>query len=233
MFKKAISILSAIFFLSNVSYADTTNIGVKLSYGSLEAAGTETTDSAGSDAGGAVVDSGSGDGSFPFASLFVEREIELDGFNVALGLDYVPFEAEVDKLGGGDGTDATVELKDHFTVYVQPSKKLDNGITVFGKLGYSQADVKISEITRQTGGAGQANDNASTDTGATRNLEGPTVGLGIEKDVDFGPIAGGAVRLEYSYTQYDDISYTTSNSKVLNAKDIELQAINLSFVKKF
>jgi len=230
MLKKTISIVSAIFFLSNVSYADTTNIGVKLSYGSLEASGTESTDSAGSQTGGTVVDSGSGDGSFPFASLFVEREIELDGFNVALGLDYVPFEAEVDKLGGGDGTDATVELKDHFTIYVQPSKKLDNGITVFGKLGYSQADVKISEVTRQSTTGG---DTASTDTGATRNLEGPTVGLGIEKDVDFGPITGGAVRLEYSYTSYDDISYTNSNSKVLTAKDIELQAINLSFVKKF
>jgi hypothetical protein len=227
MFKKTIGIVSAIFFLSNASYADTTNIGVKLSYGSLEATGTETTDKAGSNSGGTVVDSGSGDGSFPFASLFVEREIELDGFNVALGLDYVPFEAEVDKLGGGDGTDATVELKDHFTVYVQPSKKLDNGITVFGKLGYSQADVKISEVTRQatTGG-----DTASTDTGATRNLEGPTVGLGIETDV---AAIDGAVRLEYSYTDYDDISYTNSNSKVLTAKDIELQAINLSFVKKF
>ena len=227
MLKKTIGIVSAIFFLSNVSYADTTNIGVKLSYGSLEASGTESTDSDGSQTGGTVVDSGSGDGSFPFASLFVEREIELDGFNVALGLDYVPFEAEVDKLGGGDGTDATVELKDHFTVYVQPSKKLDNGITVFGKLGYSQADVKISEVTRQatTGG-----DTASTDTGATRNLEGPTVGLGIETDV---AAIGGAVRLEYSYTNYDDISYTNSNSKVLTAKDIELQAINLSFVKKF
>ena len=227
MFKKTIGIVSAIFFLSNVSYADTTNIGVKLSYGSLEATGTETTDAAGSNSGGSVVDSGSGDGSFPFASLFVEREIELDGFNVALGLDYVPFEAEVDKLGGGDGTDATVELKDHFTIYVQPSKKLDNGVTVFGKLGYSQADVKISEVARQatTGG-----DTASTDTGATRNLEGPTVGLGIETDV---AAIGGAVRLEYSYTDYDDISYTNSNSKVLTAKDIELQAINLSFVKKF
>ena len=227
MFKKTIGIVSAIFFLSNVSYADTTNIGVKLSYGSLEATGTETTDKAGSNSGGTVVDSGSGDGSFPFASLFVEREIELDGFNVALGLDYVPFEAEVDKLGGGDGTDATVELKDHFTIYVQPSKKLDNGVTVFGKLGYSQADVKISEVARQatTGG-----DTASTDTGATRNLEGPTVGLGIETDV---AAIGGAVRLEYSYTDYDDISYTNSNSKVLTAKDIELQAINLSFVKKF
>jgi len=227
MLKKTIGIVSAIFFLSNVSYADTTNIGVKLSYGSLEASGTESTDSAGSQTGGTVVDSGSGDGSFPFASLFVEREIELDGFNVALGLDYVPFEAEVDKLGGGDGTDATVELKDHYTVYIQPSKKLDNGITVFGKLGYSQADVKISEVTRQatTGG-----DTASTDTGATRNLEGPTVGLGIETDV---AAIGGAVRLEYSYTDYDDISYTNSNSKVLTAKDIELQAINLSFVKKF
>ena len=161
MLKKITTILLSVFFLSSVAIADTTNVGVKLSYGSLEASGTETTN-----LNSTPVDSGSGDGSFPYASIFVEREIELTNANIAFGLDYIPFEAEVDKLGGGDGTDATVNLKDHFTVYIQPSKKLDNGLSVFGKIGYSQADVKITDVTRQAT-ATQANDDASTDTGAS------------------------------------------------------------------
>lgn len=206
------------------SLADTTNVGLKLSYGNLDASGTETTDSAGSNSGGAAVSSGSGDATFPFASAFVEREFELSNFNVALGLDVVPIKAEVDKLTGGTGTDATVELKNHYTIYVQPSKKLDNGISVFAKLGYSQADVKISEVSRQSTTGG---DTASTDTGATKSLEGPMGGIGFEKETSFG-----AVRLEYTYTDYDQISYTNSNSKVLTA-DADISVLSLSLVKKF
>ena len=218
MLKKITTILFSVFFLSSMAIADTTNVGVKLSYGSLEASGTETTDQS------TTVSSGSGDASFPYASIFVEREIELTNANIAFGLDYIPFEAEVDKLGGGNGTDATVNLKDHFTVYIQPSKKLDNGLSVFGKIGYSQADVKITDVTRQATTAGTA----STDTGATKSLEGPMIGIGVEKEV-----AIGAVRLELTHTEYDDINYTNSNSKKLTAKDIKMQSINLSLVKKF
>jgi hypothetical protein len=219
MLKKITTILLSVSFLSSVAIADTTNIGVKLSYGTLEASGTETTN-----LNSTAVSSGSGDGSFPFGSVFVEREIELTNANIAFGLDYIPFEAEVDKLGGGDGTDATVNLKDHFTVYIQPSKKLDNGLSVFGKIGYSQADVKITDVTRQASTAGTA----STDTGATKSLEGPMIGIGVEKEVAFG-----AVRVELTHQEYDDITYTNSNSKVLTAKNIELQSLNLSLVKKF
>lgn len=229
MLKKIITSVSLAFLISTNAFSDTTNVGVKLSYGKLEATGTEQTDATSSNGGGTVINSGSGDGDFPFASIFIEREIELNNFNLAVGVDYVPLEAEVEKLGGGTGTDATVDLKDHYTIYIQPMKKLNNGVTVFGKLGYSQADVKVSELSRQATTAGSP-DAASTDTGATKSLEGPTAGLGIEADV---AAIGGAVRLEYSYTDYDDISYTNSNGKVLTAKDIELQAINLSFVKKF
>jgi len=219
MLKKITTVLLSVFFLCSMAIADTTNVGVKLSYGTLEASGTETTN-----LNSTAVDSGSGDGTFPFGSIFVEREFELSKANIALGIDYIPFEAEVDKLGGGNGTDATVNLKDHFTVYLQPSKKLDNGLSVFGKIGYSQADVKITDVSRQATTAGTA----STDTGATKSLEGPMIGIGVEKEVAFG-----AVRVELTHQEYDDITYTNSNSKVLTAKGIELQSINLSLVKKF
>ena len=222
--KKILTTLACLVGFQGFALADTTNVGIKLSYGNFDASGSETTDSAGSNAGGTAV-SRSGDADFPFASAFIERDFALTNFNVALGLDYIPLEAEIETIGGTTGFNAKVEVKDQFTLYVQPSKKLDNGISVFAKLGYSQADLKVSQTSRQatTGG-----DTAGTDTGATRDLEGPMIGLGVEKQ-----FANNAfVRLEVSYTDYDEISYTNSNGKILKAS-AELTAAHLSIGKKF
>ena len=218
--KKILTTLACLVGLQGFALADTTNVGIKLSYGNFDAKGSETTDLA---ADGAVARSGDAD--FPFASVFVERDFALTNFNIALGLDYIPLEAEVETIGGGTGFDAKVEVKDQFTVYIQPSKKLDNGITIFGKLGYSQADLQISQTARQ---ASTDSDAAGTDTGASRDLEGPMIGLGVEKE-----FANKAfVRFEVSYTDYDEISYTNTNSKVLKAS-AELTAAHLSIGKKF
>jgi hypothetical protein len=156
----------------------------------------------------------------------LEREKEFTNFNVALGLDFIPLTAEIDKLGGGDGTDATVEVGNQITLYVQPSKELSNGLKVFGKLGYSRMSVDITDITRQATTAGTA----STDANTSKDLDGITVGLGVEKSVSAGPF--DFIRLEASYTDYDSISHTNSNSKKLTA-DADLTAINLSIGKKF
>ena len=226
--KKILTTLACLVGLQGFALADTTNVGIKLSYGNFDASGTETPDSAGSNAGGTAV-SRSGDADFPFASVFVERDFALTNFNIALGLDYIPLEAEVESIGGGTGFDAKVEVKDQFTVYIQPSKKLDNGITIFGKLGYSQADLKVSQTARQAQSANQKTPDAvGTDTGASRDLEGPMIGLGVEKE-----FANKAfVRFEVSYTDYDEISYTNSNGKILKAS-AELTAAHLSIGKKF
>jgi hypothetical protein len=142
--KKILTTLACLVSLQGFALADTTNVGIKLSYGNFDAKGSETTDLA---ADGAVAKSGDAD--FPFASVFIERDFALTNFNIALGLDYIPLEAEVETIGGTTGFNAKVEVKDQFTVYIQPSKKLDNGITIFGKLGYSQADLQISQTSRQ------------------------------------------------------------------------------------
>ena len=228
--KKVLTTLACLVGLQGFALADTTNVGIKLSYGNFDASGSETQDSGSINSGGAAI-ARSGDADFPFASAFIERDFALTSFNIALGLDYIPLEAEVETIGGTTGFNAKVEVKDQFTLYVQPSKKLDNGITIFGKLGYSQADLQISQTSRQaqsaTGGA-QANDTAGTDTGASRDLEGPMIGLGVEKE-----FANKAfVRFEVSYTDYDEISYTNSNGKILKAS-AELTAAHLSIGKKF
>ena len=219
--KKITLAISGLVLLAGSAFADSTNIGAKLSYGNFDASGTETQN--------LTSDpklTSSGDANFPFASIFLEREKEFTNFNVALGLDFIPLTAEIDKLGGGDGTDATVEVGDQITLYVQPSKELSNGLKVFGKLGYSRMSVDITDITRQATTAGTA----STDGNTSKDLDGITVGLGVEKSVSAGPF--DFIRLEASYTDYDSISHTNSNSKKLTA-DADLTAINLSIGKKF
>lgn len=227
--KKILTTLVCLVGLQGFALADTTNVGIKLSYGNFDASGSETTDSTGANtnSGGSAV-SRSGDADFPFASIFIERDFALTNFNIALGLDYIPLEAEVETIGGTTGFNAKVEVKDQFTVYIQPSKKLDNGLTLFGKLGYAQADLQITQTSRQAQSGSQANDAAGTDRGASRDLEGPMFGLGVEKE-----FANKAfVRFEVSYTDYDEISYTNSNGKILKASS-ELTAGHLSIGKKF
>jgi len=224
--KKLTLAISGLVLLAGAAFADSTNIGAKLSYGDFDASGTETQN--------LTSDpklNSSGNAKFPFASIFLEREKEFSNLNVALGLDFIPLTAEIDTLNGGgaaNGTKAKVEVGNQITLYVQPSKELSNGLKVFGKLGYSRMTVDISEITRQpvTNGSGTA----STDKATSKDLDGVTVGLGIEKSVSAGPF--DFIRLEASYTDYDSISHTNSNSKKLTA-DADLTAINLSIGKKF
>ena len=219
--KKITLALSGLVLLAGSAFADSTNIGAKLSYGNFDVSGTETQNLT-----SAAKLNSSGSAKFPFASIFLEREKEFTNLNVALGLDFIPLTAEIDKLGGGDGTDATVEVGNQITLYVQPSKELSNGLKVFGKLGYSRMTVDITDITRQATTAGTA----STDKATSKDLDGVTVGLGIEKSVSAGPF--DFIRLEASYTDYDSISHTNSNSKKLTA-DADLTAISLSIGKKF
>ena len=228
--KKILTTLACLVGLQGFALADTTNVGIKLSYGNFDASGSETQDSGSINSGGTAL-ARSGDADFPFASAFIERDFALANFNVALGLDYIPLEAEIETIGGTTGFNAKVEVKDQFTLYVQPSKKLNNGFSIFGKLGYSKADLNVSQTSRQAQsaiGQAQAADAAGTNTGASLDLEGPMFGLGVEKQ-----FANNAfVRLEVTYTDYDEVSFTNSNGKILKASS-ELTAGHLTIGKKF
>jgi hypothetical protein len=76
-------------------------------------------------------------------------------WDVAFGLDYIPFSTEIDSRSESNtdltetttvnGTrSATIDLRNHLTAYIQPSYNLGNGLAVFGKVGFSHADLKIS-----------------------------------------------------------------------------------------
>jgi opacity protein-like surface antigen len=210
--------------------ADNYNIGLSGSYGKFEASGDQTKDG--------VKKNESGDAEFPFASIFVEYNKTMSKeWDVAFGLDYIPFSAEIDDRSGADvggdltGTtdgvanaartgnkSATLDLKNHTTVYVQPTYNLGNGLAVFGKVGYSHADLEITSRNVATGSSLNKKD----------DLEGYLVGLGVQKNIDKTMF----VRFEANYTDYDSVTYTNATGTRFTA-DPELWAAKISIGKSF
>jgi opacity protein-like surface antigen len=225
---KIAKLSAASLLLASVSIpalADNYNIGLSGSYGNFEAKGNETNDGR--------VKNAEGDATFPFASIFIEYNKTMSKeWDVAFGLDYIPFSAEIDSKSGADvggdiettanptnGTkSATLDLKNHATFYIQPAYNLGNGLSAFGKIGYSHADLKINS--------------GNTATGSTLNkddtLEGYLVGVGIQKNIDKTMF----VRFEANYTDYDTVTYTNSSGTKFTA-DPELWTAKISIGKSF
>jgi hypothetical protein len=225
MKKLTIAFISVIFLAAS---AQADSVGVRISQANMDASGSHTTNSttAGALGGGGAAVNASGNADFMVASLFAEKDIELGGMNMSIGLDVIPFTTEIDKLGGGDGFDATLEVGNLITAYIQPTFDLGD-MSVFAKVGYSQADLDITNISRQATTAGSA----STDGNTGKSLEGMMFGAGVQKAVSH--MGGdGFVRLEATVTDFDEISHTNSNGKVVKA-DAELTMISLSIGKTF
>ena len=164
-----------------------------------------------------------------FGSVFVERAIS---DNMSVGVDFIPFEAEFEsrsttqqstkaKAAGAapqtTGTNkGTADVSRHLTFYVQPQREIRDGLKVFGTLGLVRADVesKVQSVS-------------STDKTVDQSLDGMKLGLGLKKETGFG-----FIKLEYSQTDYDDISATTSNNTKVTA-DIDTNILALSFARNF
>jgi opacity protein-like surface antigen len=224
---KIAKLSAASLLLASVSIpalADNYNIGLSGAYGNFEASGSETN--------GGVKKNRSGDADFPFASIFVEYNKTMSKeWDVAFGLDYIPFSAEIDDRSGADvggdlnagtttqGTkSATLDLKNHATLYIQPSYNLGNGLAVFGKIGYSHADLKITSRNTATGSSLNKDD----------TLEGYLAGIGIQKNIDKTMF----VRFEANYTDYDTVTYTNSSGTIFTA-DPEMWTAKISIGKSF
>ena len=200
--------------------AEGTSIGIKFSNANMEASGSHTTNSTTSGSlgsGGAAVNA-SDDADFNMASFFVEKSVEAGALTMSVGLDVIPMSAEIDKLDGGDGFDATVTVENVITAYIQPTFG-----NVFVKAGYTMGDVDITDVSRQATTAGTA----STDGDQSKDLEGFMYGAGIQLDLN-----SGFVRLEGTVTDFDEISHTNSNGKIVKA-DAELTLISLSLGRSF
>jgi opacity protein-like surface antigen len=218
---KIAKLSAASFLLASVSIpalADNYNIGLSGAYGNFEASGSETKDGIKKDR--------SGDATFPFASIFVEYNKTMSKeWDVAFGLDYIPFSTEIDARSDTQTNDATtgsrnatLDLRNHFTAYIQPSYNLGNGLALFGKIGFSHADLKIASTNLSNSGTLNKDD----------KLEGYLAGIGIQKNIDKTMF----VRFEANYTDYDSVTYTNSSGTLINA-DPELWTAKISIGKSF
>lgn len=221
MIKKILLTATVFGLLANVSFADSTNVGIKASIGNLKATGSETQATLTNEQRA----NKSGNADFPFGSIFIEREINFASAGITLGLDYIPVSAEVETIKGTTTTNAKVEVSNVWTVYVQPTKKLNDGFSIFAKVGYTSGDLEVKDV-RQVAGASY--NTANTTLSSSKTLEGPVVGLGFNKDFSNTMF----VRFEVSYTDFDEVRATNSNSTVLKAQP-ELLTAAISFGKKF
>ena len=161
-----------------------------------------------------------------FASIFVEKALS---DNLSVGIDFIPVDAEFEsrsttqssiKEKGSSTTTGTnkgtADVSRHLTFYVQPQKEITGGLKVFGTLGLVRADVesKVQSVS-------------STDKTVDQSLDGTKLGIGLKKETGFG-----FVKLEYSETDYDDISTTTSNNTKVTA-DIDTEILALSVARSF
>ena len=213
-------------FLGLNAQADV-SVGLKLSSAEMNAQGSETQNS------GALVTQQERSADFEVASLFAEKSVELGAIDLALGLEIIPFTAEIAKIGGGTGFDATVSVGNLVTAYIQPMLVSNGNATLYLKAGYSMADLEITNITRQATATavstGAASDAASTDGNTSKSLEGPMIGIGVQIAVDNFV---DSIRLEATHHDFDEISHINSNSKTLKA-DASMDSLSIGFVKSF
>ena len=211
MKKLTILIFSILFTLSTTAFAGGM-IGVKYGNGDLE--GNSKSYTAGSTAYAAQ--SGSKDNEF--GAIFAEVNIKESPISV--GLEYVPSDADISLNGDASGVSANVS--DYTTLYALAMHEL-NEVSVYAKLGYSMADI----------GTVKPNDGQTTINSSSDSLEGMMYGAGIQsKELPFGLVA----RAEYTFTEFDDISVTTTSNGSASVKktaDGDLTTLTISLAKSF
>ena len=228
--KKIIPTALLLTSISSAALADNWNVGASASYANIDgtARDTQTTGA------GAVVaqtrGATGGDANFPFGSIFVEYAKTIDkNLDLIIGLDYVPFKAEIDSKSFSDtsleatttGTGtrrAKLELENYATLYLQPTYKISGGTAVYGKVGYIHGDVKISGSNAAT----------SSTINDKDTLNGYVFGLGVQHNINKNVF----VRLEGNFTAHDDVTATDSKGTKFTA-DSEMYAGKLSIGYSF
>ena len=211
MKKITIIILSVIFTLTTSAFAGGM-VGVKYGNGDLEGNAKSYV------AGGTTYAAESGSKDNDFGAIFAEANIKESPISV--GLEYVPLDADVSLNGKNSGVSANVA--DYTTIYALAMQELTN-VSVYAKLGYSMADI----------GTVKPNDGQTTINSNSDSLEGMMYGVGLQsKELPFGLVA----RAEYTFTEFDDISVTTTSNgsaAVKKTADGDLTTLTISLAKSF
>ncbi len=210
--KKVISILFASLLFSVTAHAGGM-IGIKYGTGELE--GTKKAYTAGSNSYSAQTK----DVSNEYGAIFAE--VDIADTALSLGVEYIPYTATISV--DGNSSDSLVELSEHTTVYAQFSHDIDNGGSLYAKVGYAMADI----------GNCTANYTTTTVNSCSSSMDGMMLGVGIQSaELAFGMIA----RAETTWTDYDDVSVTTTSngsSSVKKTADAELTTFSISLAKTF
>ena len=216
--KKILITVTALIFTTASAFAGV-NVGISGAFTMLDTSGTQTLKSSGKKS------STSKEEDVIVPSIFIEFESEA---GVAVGLDYVPLEAE---MGSGTRTDddeetsgnnkASAELSDHMTIYAL--LPLGN---FYVKAGIARATVDTTETL------------ATGTTYGNEDVDGRMIGFGLDRDLDNGLF----FRAEATYTDYDSVKFSGSfngnaagDSAVRNVVDgdVDATALRISIGKSF
>ena len=158
-------------------------------------------------------------------SIFAEYQYS---DTLAVGVDYIPFAADVsDKTHKRTDTELSVTGTATTTSTTRNQKaeaELSNHTTLYANYAIGDAYIKVGAVYVEL------DTNESLDTGAkygNETLYGGLIGLGMEE---------GNMRLELTYTDYEDVSLTssvartgvTNNNKI--EADLDATALRLSFL---
>ena len=209
--KKIIAMLFGASLLFATSAYSAGLVGVKFGMGEIDAESDAYT------AGSNTYAAASGSGDSQYGAIFAEIGVSAVS-GLSLGVEYIPFEANIrlDKDKGSTGA----AVSDATTAYIQYMMETGDG-SVYAKAGYFTADV--GSIT-----GSEATINSQDDT-----LEGPMVGIGFQSE----EMANGMhARVEYTYTDLEDVSITTTSNGSTSVKKTgsgEITTISFSLAKSF
>ena len=184
-------------------------MGVSLMYGQVETDGTETERTV----DGVTSEKTSASKSENYIGGSIFAETQLSGFTV--GLDVVPFKI---KLGDGSRTDTTSDSNE--------STQEDGTVKAEASLDYLTTIYAHYPIGNYYAGLGYHFTKVSTDESlhtssyGNTNIQGYQLALGMNS---------GSLRYEVSYSDFDDISLTSSNGDKITA-DADNMMFKLSYV---
>jgi len=123
-------------------------------------------------------------------------------FVIGVGATYIPVKAEI---GVGKSDDSSsggsykAELKDHFTIYLQPTFVINKDSAFFAKVNYAQASVTNS-------------DSSTAGTPKSRITSGDVEGWGFGLGLKTFLTPTTFVQVEANMTDYDQITATRTGS---------------------
>ena len=228
MKKLLVTVFATFFaFTINIVKADVSGlaVGISLSNNELDTLVTDDIDS-----NGTITTTKALTDTVQAGSIFGELTIVGSGsLAVILGINYIPVDADLDKRsatqasikGAGTSTTGTntgkASIEDHFTFYIQPGFVLNGNTMIYGTLGFARADITATWESV-----------SSTNTTKVQSMNGSKVGAGVKHVRDNGLF----LKLDYSETDYDKVSYTTTNNTLVTG-DIDNTVVALSIGKSF